>query len=89
MTDDDQRYRLQSVDRALDALEALAAAGPGGLSLTEVAEGLSVSKSTAFSLLYTLTARGYVAESGDRRSRRYRLACRWRSSATPPSTSRR
>jgi IclR family transcriptional regulator, acetate operon repressor len=73
MTDDDQRYRLQSVDRALDSLEALAAAGPGGLSLTEVAEGLSVSKSTAFSLLYTLTARGYVAESGDRRSRRYRL----------------
>jgi IclR family transcriptional regulator, acetate operon repressor len=73
MTDDDQRYRLQSVDRALDALEALAAAGQGGLTLTEVAEGLSVSKSTAFSLLYTLTARGYAAESGDRRSRRYRL----------------
>jgi IclR family transcriptional regulator, acetate operon repressor len=73
MADDDQRYRLQSVDRALDALEALAAAGPGGLTLTDIAGGLSVSKSTAFSLLYTLTARGYAAESGDRRSRRYRL----------------
>lgn len=73
MADEDQRYRLQSVDRALDALEALAAAGPGGLTLTEVADGLSVSKSTAFSLLFTLTARGYAAESGDRRSRRYRL----------------
>jgi IclR family acetate operon transcriptional repressor len=73
MADDDQRYRLQSVDRALDALEALAAAGSGGLTLTEVADGLSVSKSTAFSLLCTLTARGYAAESGDRRSRRYRL----------------
>lgn len=73
MTDDDQRYRLHSVDRALDALEALAAADPGGLTLTEVADGLSVSKSTAFSLLHPLTARGYAAESGDRRSRRYRL----------------
>jgi IclR family transcriptional regulator, acetate operon repressor len=69
----DERYRLQSVDRALDALEALAAAGQSGLTLTEVADGLSVSKSTAFSLLYTLVARGYAAESGDRRSRRYRL----------------
>jgi IclR family transcriptional regulator, acetate operon repressor len=73
MADDDQRYRLQSVDRALDALESLAAAGPGGLTLTQIAGGISVSKSTAFSLLYTLTARGYAAESGDRRSRRYRL----------------
>jgi len=69
----DPRYRLQSVDRALDALEALAAAGQGGLTLTELTGALSVSKSTAFALLYTLTARGYVAESGDRRSRTYRL----------------
>jgi IclR family acetate operon transcriptional repressor len=69
----DPRYRLQSVDRALDAMEALAAAGQGGRTLTELAAALSVSKSTAFSLLYTLTARGYVAESGDRRSRTYRL----------------
>jgi IclR family acetate operon transcriptional repressor len=69
----DPRYRLQSVDRALDALEALAVAGPGGRTLTELAEALAVSKSTAFSLLHTLAARGYVAESGDRRSRTYRL----------------
>jgi IclR family transcriptional regulator, acetate operon repressor len=69
----DPRYRLQSVDRALDALEALAAAGQGGLTLTALTGALSVSKSTAFALLYTLTARGYVAESGDRRSRTYRL----------------
>ena len=69
----DPRYRLQSVDRALDALEALAAAGQGGLTLTELTGALSVSKSTAFALLYTLAARGYVAESGDRRSRTYRL----------------
>jgi IclR family acetate operon transcriptional repressor len=73
MTDDDPRYRLQSADRALDALGALAAAGPGGLTLTEVADGFSVSKSTAFSLLYPFIASGYAAESGDRRSRRYRL----------------
>lgn len=69
----EQRYRLQSVERALDTLELLAAAGQGGMTLTELADGLSVSKSSAFALAHTLVSRGYVAESGDRRSRRYRL----------------
>jgi IclR family transcriptional regulator, acetate operon repressor len=66
-------YRLQSVERALDALEILAAAGADGMTLTELTERLSVSKSTAFALLHTLISRGYVADSGTRLSRRYRL----------------
>lgn len=66
-------YRLQSVERALDALELLSAAGPEGMTLTELTSRLSVSKSTAFALLHTLIGRGYVADSGARLSRRYRL----------------
>jgi IclR family acetate operon transcriptional repressor len=69
----DQRYRLRSVERALDALELLAAAGPGGMTLTELAARLAVAKSSAFVLLHTLAARGYAAESGSRLDRRYRL----------------
>lgn len=70
---DQQRYRLHGVERALDTLELLAAAGPGGLTLTELAERISVSKSSAFALLQTLITRGYAAESGTRLTRRYRL----------------
>ena len=71
--DGDQRYRLRSVERALDALELLAAAGQGGMTLTELAGRLAVAKSSAFALLHTLVARGYAAESGLRLDRRYRL----------------
>jgi IclR family transcriptional regulator, acetate operon repressor len=70
---DAQRYRLHGVERALDTLEFLAAAGPRGMTLTELAERISVSKSSAFALLQTLIARGFVADSGARLSRRYRL----------------
>lgn len=73
MTDQDQRYRLHGVERALDTLELLAAAGPGGMTLTELAEKIAVSKSSAFALLQTLIARGFVADSGSRLTRRYRL----------------
>jgi IclR family acetate operon transcriptional repressor len=69
----DQRYRLRSVERALDALELLAEAGQGGMTLTELASRLAVAKSSAFALLHTLAARGYAAESGPRLDRRYRL----------------
>jgi IclR family acetate operon transcriptional repressor len=71
--DGDRRYRVRSVDRALDTLEALAAAGREGVALTDVARVLDTSKSTALALLRTLTARGFVAEVGTGRARRYRL----------------
>ena len=70
---DGQRYRLHGVERALDTLELLAAAGQDGMTLTELAEKIAVSKSSAFALLQTLIARGFVADSGARLSRRYRL----------------
>jgi IclR family acetate operon transcriptional repressor len=67
------RYRLQSVERALDTLEFLALAGPDGITLTDLAQELAVSKSSAFALLHTLIARGFAADSGSRLNRRYRL----------------
>jgi IclR family acetate operon transcriptional repressor len=70
---EEPRYRLHGVERALDTLELLAAAGQDGMTLTELAEKIAVSKSSAFALLQTLISRGFVADSGARLTRRYRL----------------
>ena len=69
----ERRYRVQSVERALDTLEALVPAGREGLPLVTIARELQISKSTALALLKTLTGRGFVAEVGTGRFRRYRL----------------
>jgi IclR family acetate operon transcriptional repressor len=71
MTDD--RYRVQSVERAFALLEALAEAGPDGMTLSSLARSLGVSKSTAYAILQTLLAGGFVADAGAGMSRRYRL----------------
>ncbi|MBC3762974.1 IclR family transcriptional regulator [Quadrisphaera oryzae] len=60
---------VQSVDRAVSLLQALAARGPSGL--TDLAAGVAIHKATAFRLLATLEARGLVQQDGDRG--RYRL----------------
>jgi IclR family acetate operon transcriptional repressor len=69
----DDRYRVRSVERALDVLDALAEADAGGLRLAELARRLDTSKSTVLAVLRTLTSRGFVAELGEGRGRRYRL----------------
>jgi IclR family acetate operon transcriptional repressor len=69
----DGRYRVQSVGRALALLELLADAGPEGMTVTELARTLGVSKSSAFALLHTMLAHGVVADSGSGMSRRYKL----------------
>jgi DNA-binding IclR family transcriptional regulator len=53
--------RVQSLDRALDVLEALASAGELGVS--EVAARTGLVPSTAHRLLATLVERGYAAQS--------------------------
>ena len=53
--------RVQSLDRALDVLEALGAAGELGVS--EIASRTGLVVSTAHRLLATLVARGYVAQN--------------------------
>jgi IclR family acetate operon transcriptional repressor len=69
----DARYRVRSVERALDVLELLAPSDADGCSLADLARGLGTSKSTALALVRTLTARGFVAEVGSGRGRRYVL----------------
>jgi len=69
----DDKYALRSVSRALDVLQALAASGGDGMSVGEIAEAVGVSRSTAFTLLQTLVARGYVSDVRFGGARRYQL----------------
>ena len=69
----EDRYRVQSVKRAFLLLEALAEAGPEGMTLSDLGRSLGVSKSTAYAILQTLLEGGFVADSGTGMSRRYRL----------------
>jgi IclR family acetate operon transcriptional repressor len=69
----DEKYSLRSVNRAIDVLETLSNCGPEGMGVGEIAEAIDVSRSTAFTLLQTLTARGLVADVRNRGGRVYRL----------------
>src|SRR5437763_8423179 len=69
----EDRCRVQSDERAFQLLEALAAAGPEGCTLTELARSISVSRSTAYAILQTMLGGGFVADIGVGLSRRYRL----------------
>lgn len=69
----EERYRVQSVERAFQLLESIAAAGPDGLTLTELAKAIGVSKSTAYAILQTMLGGGFVADTGAGMTRRYRL----------------
>ncbi len=72
VTDPDERYRVRSVDRAIDVLELLAG-HPRGLNVTDVAAAVSGAKSAVFATLQTLVARDLVHVVGSGSERRYRL----------------
>ena len=59
-----ERHSVQSVDRALDLLEALAGAD-GEVSITALANRTGLHVSTAHRLLATLLRRGYVRQNPD------------------------
>ncbi len=63
MSSEPRRGRVQSLDRALDVLEALAAAPAGELGVSEVAARTGLGVSTAHRLLGSLVDRGYVAQN--------------------------
>jgi IclR family acetate operon transcriptional repressor len=69
----DDKYVLRSVSRALDILQALGNQDSEGMTVAELADSIGVSKSTAFTLLQTLLARGFVADERLGSLRRYRL----------------
>ena len=50
---------IQSIDRALDIIEALAIE-PKGLGVTELAKRVELHKSTAYRIILTLAERGYL-----------------------------
>lgn len=66
---------VQSVDRAVSVLQALARRGAAGV--TELAGDVGVHKSTAFRLLATLEARGLVEQDADRGRYRLGQTVRW------------
>ncbi len=68
------RSGIQSVDRALRLLEALAQATGNGISLTELSHKTQLNISTCHHLLATLARSGYVSQVPGKRA--YRLGAR-------------
>lgn len=64
---------VQSVDRALSMIEEIARSGAEGIAMSDLAERMGMSRSAVWSTLQTLTARGYVAETGGGYGRSYVL----------------
>jgi len=68
-----ERYRVQSLGRALDLLEDIGRRGREGARLSDLARGQSLSKAATYAILQTLLAHGFVADEGASINRRYRL----------------
>ena len=68
-----ERYRVQSLGRALDLVEMIAARGKDGARLTDLARELGMSKAAVYALLQTLLARGFLSDFSEGANRRYRL----------------
>ena len=60
----DERYRVQSLGRALDLLDRIADSGQAGARLTDLARDIGLSKPAAYAILATLRARGVVTDIG-------------------------
>lgn len=73
VTSADQRYRVQSLGRAMDLLDRIAEHGIAGARLTDLAHDVGLSKAAAYSILATFRSRGMVADQGEGLTKRYRL----------------
>jgi IclR family acetate operon transcriptional repressor len=68
-----ERYRVQSLGRALDLMELISVRGKDGARLTDLARALDMSKAAVYALLQTLLSRGFLSDMGEGANRRYRL----------------
>ncbi|MGQ0567803.1 MAG: IclR family transcriptional regulator [Gemmobacter sp.] len=68
-----KKYEVKSLARALDVVEAIGTAGLDGIGISEVARLVGTTKSNAYGIVQTLCDRGYISDSGDGPTRRYRL----------------
>ena len=57
-------YGVQSIERALDIIEAVAA-NKNSAVLTKIAEKVGLHKSTAYRIISTLLKRGYLKKNED------------------------
>lgn len=69
----DERYRVQSLGRALDLLELLSKSDREGGRLTDLAIGLGLSKAATYAILQTYLSRGFISAIGEGPTKRYRL----------------
>ena len=67
------RYKVKSLGRALDALDIVGKRGREGMSLSELARALGMSKPATYAILQTFLAHGMVKDTAIGASRRYRL----------------
>lgn len=65
MSDDQSLPRIESIDRALTLLDALAGHGSDGVALAALAEQTGMNKATAYRALSTLRGRGYAVQNPD------------------------
>lgn len=72
-TSANERYRVQSLGRALDLLELLGKAGRDGGRLTDLASELGLSKAATHAILQTYLARGFISAIGEGPTKRYGL----------------
>ncbi len=60
-----QKYSAPALEKGLDILELLSHCSDGGLSQSEVAEGVGRSKNEIFRMMVVLEERGYIKRSED------------------------
>jgi IclR family transcriptional regulator, acetate operon repressor len=68
-----KKYEVKSLARALDVIEVIGTTGMDGVGITEIARQVGTTKSNAFGIVQTLCDRGFVSDSGEGPTRRYRL----------------
>ena len=80
------RGRVQSVERAVALLDAIAGASPRGSTVAELALACGINRATAWRLLATLEGRGLVDR--DPATSRYVPITSWNGSARRPAKPR-